>query len=80
MNTPSLYTALGIKNWNTATNIGPPGADCWVPARPFGLQGFNLKIRIKLAAGVFLGKFDALRWDYNTSSLTANPTCEKQAV
>jgi hypothetical protein len=32
----------------------------WVPARPIGY--FILKYRLKLAIGVFLGKYDALKW------------------
>lgn len=32
----------------------------WVPSRPVGY--FSLYNRIKLAWGVFTGKYDALRW------------------
>lgn len=34
--------------------------DLWVPARPMGY--FSLKYRLKLAIGVFFGKYDALKW------------------
>lgn len=32
----------------------------WTPARPLGL--FSLVSRLKLAYGVFIGKYDALKW------------------
>lgn len=32
----------------------------WVPARPIGY--FILKYRLKLAIGVFTGRYDALEW------------------
>jgi len=34
----------------------------WVPARPLGLLGLELRIRLKAAWVVFLGKADVVVW------------------
>lgn len=34
----------------------------WVPARPLGLQGRQLRWRLKCAYWAFIGKYDLLKW------------------
>lgn len=35
----------------------------WVTARPWPFTGFQFKKRLRLALGVFTGKYDAISWD-----------------
>lgn len=45
---------------NNQCSVFEYGQYTWVPARSHGYYSF--KTRIKLAWGVFTGKYDALRW------------------
>ena len=60
---PALYNLNQLRAAITgkapATQIGKK----WVPARPLGL--FSLRNRLRLAWGVFTGKYDALQWPEN---------------
>jgi hypothetical protein len=60
---PNLYTPEQLKRWNA--DVEANNGD-WVPNRPLGWQGlfsiYGLKRRIKLAWGVFTGRYDALKW------------------
>ena len=56
---PSLWTV------NEIVKHAMEGPQCgisnvWVPVRPLGL--YSLWNRLKLAIGVFIGKYDALKW------------------
>ena len=55
---PNLYTIddIVVHYGDHSTLID----NVWVPARPMGY--FTLKYRLKLAIGVFIGKYDALEW------------------
>lgn len=59
MNAPNLYWAREIKEWSIST-CGPLGI--WHMYRPMGFQGVLLRRRIKLAWGVFIGRYDAVQW------------------
>lgn len=56
---PSLVT---FKSLAKAELEGPKAQinGKWVPARPFGL--FSIWSRLKLAFGVFTGRYDAFQW------------------
>jgi len=60
MRQPEIYGAAEIKHWDSSTEIEP---DYWVPARPMGHNVLSWTRRWKLAWGVLIGKYDALRWD-----------------
>lgn len=51
----SRYTAQQIKDWDVSR--GPR----WIPCRP--VTFWKLTIRIRLAWGVFIGRYDALDWE-----------------
>ena len=53
---PRLQVAEQLKAWDIQTQT----ADGWKMARPEGLWG--LRSRLRLAWGVFTGKYDALKW------------------
>jgi hypothetical protein len=55
-NHPQLFKADTLRNWDVATEIDGG----WYAARPMSLRGWYS--RIKLAIGVFTGKYDALEW------------------
>ena len=55
---PGLHTVNGIIT--TANSNATEINRRWVPARPYGL--FSIKNRFKLAWGVFIGEYDALKW------------------
>ena len=59
MNTPNLFWARELKEWDMSTS-GRLGI--WHMARPIGFQGICLRRRLKLAWGVFTGRYDAVRW------------------
>ena len=56
---PNCYTPEQLQKWDVARE-GNEGN--WVAARPMQLRGFFLRRRLKLAWGVFTGRYDALRW------------------
>ena len=54
---------LGVMFLYDHVKSGPKAqtaAGVWVPARPLGF--FSLRNRIKLAWGVFVGRYDAVKW------------------
>lgn len=57
---PNLITADSLLTWDVhaENEIGK-----WVLARGLGWQGLCFRRRLKLAWGVFTGKYDALRWN-----------------
>lgn len=59
MNTPNLYWARELKEWNMSAR-GPLGI--WHMCRPIGFPGLCLRRRLTLAWGVFTGRYDAVRW------------------
>ena len=58
MSFPTIYIADNLKDWPTAAEINGQ----YVYARPMGLQGRFLKLRLKLAWKVFTGQADVLVW------------------
>ena len=61
---PSLYSLAELKN--IVNGNGPMteiSSGKWVPARSLGF--YSLPRRLKLAWGVFIGKYDALKWPGN---------------
>jgi hypothetical protein len=62
LNTPHLYYVPELVKWANTTQTCHPEAG-WIPARPLGFQGLSLKRRLKLAWGVFTGKYDAMYWE-----------------
>lgn len=59
MNSPSIYTADHLRDWGVSKELKNGR---WVYARPLGYQGLCLRQRLKLAWGVFTGRYDALYW------------------
>lgn len=61
---PVVITPRGILRTDVLTEIS---SGAWVPARSASLTGnpiCNLWRRVKLAALVFIGRYDALDWEY----------------
>ena len=58
MKHPKLYTSNDIKHWDTEKELD---TGQWVPTRPYHLNP-GLSERLRLAWGVFTGKYDALLW------------------
>lgn len=56
---PDLYTPEQLMTWPVGVEINGR----YVAGRPLGWQGWSLKWRLKLAWGVFVGKYDALKWE-----------------
>ncbi len=60
MQTPKIYKARDLENWDThCQKLNGP----WLPARPLSLSTLSLFWRFKLAYKVFVGRFDALDWE-----------------
>jgi hypothetical protein len=60
---PFLHHVELIGNLNNEVFIGDEGSRSWMKARPECPNGcFGIVHRIKLAWGVFTGKYDALLW------------------
>ena len=57
---PSLFSLKELQNHQEIIGVQTEIDGQWVPARPYGL--FSLKNRVKLAWGVFTGKYDAVTW------------------
>lgn len=55
---PNLFTVESLVEHANSCHAEIKGK--WVPARPIGL--FSLISRIKLSFGVFIGRYDAVRW------------------
>ena len=58
---PEVYTPEEIIALQEQTAAFVNGR--WVAARPLGWQGWSLKTRARTAWKVFIGKWDALRWE-----------------
>lgn len=71
MKRPCCYTAEQVMSWTVSEEYEP---GTWRAARPYNLGGFKLIWRLKLAWGVFTGKFDALKW--NDEELAGRKTYE----
>ena len=56
---PNLFTLKNLFE-HCSTTRTQIKEGCWVPARPLGLYSFHNRLR--LALGVFTGKYDALKW------------------
>ena len=56
---PDLYLADDLREWTIAAEIGGR----YVRGRPLGFQGWCLRRRLQLAWRVFVGKYDALKWE-----------------
>lgn len=56
---PTLHTVASIKLHETL--IKTPNGN-WILRRPLSLSIIGLSHRLKLAIGVFTGKYDALDW------------------
>ena len=59
MSAPNLFWARELKEWSISA-IGPLGIRHM--CRPSGFHGLCLRRRLKLAWGVFTGRYDAVRW------------------
>lgn len=61
MKMPQLIKADFLRQeWPSTTADAGNGGQFWVLARPLAVG--NLLTRLKLAIGVFTGKYDALKW------------------
>lgn len=56
---PNVFTPEQLRTWSVSCE-GSNGV--WVAARPLGWQGWSLRRRLKLAWGVFTGRYDVLKW------------------
>lgn len=56
---PNLMTLSMLENVNSF-QIKTKTKDGWVPVRPLGLA--SVTNRVRLAWGVFTGRYDALQW------------------
>jgi hypothetical protein len=57
-NAPTLYTLGTLREAMSGSSREIDGE--WVPARPYGL--FSVASRLRLAFGVFTGRWDAFEW------------------
>lgn len=55
----NVWTPQGLKNWETSV-LNDNGE--YVPYRPLGYPALRLIQRLKLAWGVFTGRYDVLKW------------------
>lgn len=62
MKAPAVYRARTIQSWTTMERRTGPitGLPYFTPARP--IHTANLRTRLKIAWGVFTGRYDALNW------------------
>lgn len=58
--TPNLWKAEELSVFVEKGPKTQTAAGFWVPARPLGL--FSLRKRIRIAWGVFVGRYDAVVW------------------
>jgi hypothetical protein len=61
MNTPHLYQVSDLVK-DTQEKATLHSERGWIPVRPLGFEGLSLRRRLKLAWGVFTGRFDAVDW------------------
>jgi hypothetical protein len=57
---PNVFWADEITRWSTHKK---DSKGRWTAARPLGYAGLHLFKRAKIAWKVFIGQYDALRWD-----------------
>jgi hypothetical protein len=57
---PTVLTPEQLRKWDMSTSYD--GGDSYVACRPMGWQGLCLLKRLKLAWGVFTGRYDVLKW------------------
>jgi hypothetical protein len=56
------WTAQAVKDHNVSSTSGDPNTwRVWKPARPY--TPWSLLRRLRLAWGVFIGRYDALDWE-----------------
>ena len=55
---PNLWTLKALQHETNNNQANIDGN--WVPARPLGLD--CIRYRLRLAWGVFTGKYDAVKW------------------
>jgi hypothetical protein len=64
---PSRYTASSLRAdgnvMSTLRSVNTVKGQIWVPCRPMSWPGLGLVTRIKLAFGVFIGRYDVLDWE-----------------
>lgn len=63
---PKVHSPIEIKNWDChswSPDTSLENAKVWVPVRSENLYGMYLIQRIKVAWGVFTGRYDALDWN-----------------
>jgi len=60
MRQASVYTPYEIKEWPAYEEFVE---GCYRPARPLGFSGFTFKRNLYVAWQVFLGRWDALKWE-----------------
>lgn len=65
MKTPTLYKVAKLKSPLLEETTTERLDGRWVPARPMGLIGLCLLMRLRLAWGVFTGRYDAMDWEEN---------------
>lgn len=59
--TPNVYTPMDISRMS-AEMQKEISQNLWVPARPMGYPGSNLRRRLVVAWKVFTGQYDAVHW------------------
>lgn len=66
MNSPNLYLADDLREWGSSSSAD---GIHYYAARPLGFDGFELRRRLFLAWQVFIGRYDALRWQADAPPL-----------
>lgn len=56
---PNVFTPEQLRHWEMSVSAD---GQHYVPARPMGYPGLGLRRRLKLAWGVFTGRYDVLKW------------------
>lgn len=56
---PGVFTPQQLRDWDVSVSYDGKN---YVPGRPLGWQGLCLIRRLKLAWGVFTGRYDVLMW------------------
>ena len=59
----SRYLAVQIKNWDAQHKAR---SGLWIPSRPENFKFDGIVLRLKLAFGVLIGRYDALDWNRET--------------
>lgn len=64
---PAVLTPEQLRKWDVSASYD--GGESYVMARPLGWQGLCLAKRLKLAWGVFTGRYDVLKWPTQPEAL-----------